>query len=198
MTTAVVTPVDYEILCEQGRLAAEEMDKGRFVVGDLACEVETRYGAHLIDDFAREINVGKSSVKAYRTVCRFYEPSTRVAFLANNPRITYTHMRHAMRLQSVDAAYAFLNEASANGYTTDESAHHIAERLGAATQSKIFDKVVPITTDGDNVTFACDAVLVEGVRYRFVVYEVSSDENATDGATSDFAHLDANSYATAQ
>lgn len=196
MTTAIAT--DYQEICERGRLAAESMDKGRWTIGDLACEIETVYGASLIDDFAREVNVGKASVKAYRTVCRFYTFDTRVAFLDANPRITYTHMRHAMRLQSVDTAYAFLNEASANGYTTDEAAHHISERLGAATQSKIFDKVVPITTDGDNVTFACDAVLVEGVRYRFVVYEVSSDENATQGATSDFAHLDANSYATAQ
>jgi hypothetical protein len=176
MTTATVT--DYQVLCEQGRTAAAVMDTGRWIIGDLACEIETVYGAHLIDDFAREVNVGKASVKAYRTVCRFYTPATRVAFLEVNPRITYTHMRHAMRLETVDAAYAFLNEASANGYTTDEAAHHIAELVGKATQSKVFDKVVSIKTDGDNVTFPCDAVLVEGVRYRFVVYEVSSDENA--------------------
>lgn len=173
MDTATVT--DYQELCEQGRIAAEEMDKGRWVIGDLACAVEKSYGASLIDDFAREVNVGKASVKAYRTVCRFYEKDMRVAFLEANPRITYTHMRHAMRLETVDAAYAFLNEASANGYTTDESAHHIAELVGKATQSKVFDKVVPITTDGDTVTFPCDAVLVEGVRYRFVVYEVVDD-----------------------
>jgi hypothetical protein len=145
MTTATVT--DYQVLCEQGRTAAAVMDTGRWIIGDLACEIETVYGAHLIDDFAREVNVGKASVKAYRTVCRFYTRDTRVAFLEANPRITYTHMRHAMRLQSVGAAYAFLNEASANGYTTDEAAHHIAELVGKHGDDDKESVVVPIDYD---------------------------------------------------
>ncbi len=133
MTTATVT--DYQELCERGRLAAENMDKGRWTIGDLACDVEKQYGASLIDDFAREVNVGKASVKAYRTVCRFYEPAMRVAFLEANPRITYTHMRHAMRLETEDAAYTFLDECASQGYTTDEAAYHLSKRLGSGVIS---------------------------------------------------------------
>lgn len=169
MTTATVT--DYQELCEQGRIAAEEMDKGRWVIGDLACAVEKSYGASLIDDFAREVNVGKASVKAYRTVCRFYEKDMRVAFLEANPRITYTHMRHAMRLETVDAAYAFLNEASANGYTTDEAAHHIAELVGKATQSKVFDGMVTVSFNDGSVSFDVDALLTSGAVYHITIKE---------------------------
>lgn len=128
MTTVALA--DYQEICERGRLAAESMDKGRFTIGDLACEIETVYGGHMIDDFAREVNIGKASVKAYRTVCRFYEPARRVDYLAENPNITYTHMRHAMRLETQNAAYAFLDECCSEGYTTDEAAYHLSKRLG--------------------------------------------------------------------
>lgn len=128
MTTATID--DYQTLCEKGRLAAGTMDTGRWIVGDLACLVVSRYKEHNLDDFAREINVQKASVYQYRQVCAFYEPSTRVEFLETNSRITYTHMRIAMALKSLDRAYDFLQEASANGYTTDEAAHHIGEIVG--------------------------------------------------------------------
>lgn len=168
---SVATTTDYQEICEIGRNAALSMDQGRFIIGDLACAVEKSYGASLIDDFAREVNVGKASVKAYRTVCRFYESDTRVAFLEANPRITYTHMRHAMRLETVDAAYAFLNEASANGYTTDEAAHHIAELVGKATQSKVFDGMVTVNFNDGSVSFDVDALLTSGAVYHITIKE---------------------------
>lgn len=149
--TVSIAIADYQEICEQGRIAAQHMDKGRWIIGDLACLVETSYAGHDIDDFAREVNIGKASAKAYRTVCRFYEPARRVDYLADNPRITYTHMRHAMRLETPDAAYTFLDECSSEGYTTDQAAYHLSKRLGNASISHYKGQGVALRLDADTL-----------------------------------------------
>jgi hypothetical protein len=177
---------DWQSLCDAGSTAREQADHWRWYLGDLACRVVTLFPPrkvnlsvnHTLAEFAKDINVPKKSLYQYRQVAAFYPLSTRVEF----ETLTYTHYRDAMRLGTLDDAMAWLAQCSEQGYTTDESGYKLGEILGATTgsdeTSPLFDKVVSIKTDGDNVTFPCDAVLVEGVRYRFVVYEVSSDENA--------------------
>jgi len=117
-TDGVVTR-SYEELCDEGREAASQGDRNRFKIGDLACEVETRYGEHTIIDFAKAIGTAVKSVTTYRTVCRLYIFSRREIFLTDNPMLTYTHLRDAMVLGDVEEAYKFLETASADGLSVE-------------------------------------------------------------------------------
>lgn len=112
----------FEEHCEAGRTAREEMDNYRWYLGDLASNVSTKYGAHLIEDFARETNIRKSTAYQYKQVSEFYpQLSTRVEYV----NLSYSHFRDAMRLGKLDKALAFLEECSANGYACDEASYHL-------------------------------------------------------------------------
>lgn len=170
-------------LCERGRQAREALDGWRWILGDLACEVERRFGMESMADFAREVNIAKKTAEQYRRVARFYPEDTRVSFLQDAPNVTYTHFRDAMRLGSVDAAYAFLEEVALNNWTTDEALLRLAERLGHAPVEREdaapmpraeFVGFVGYTRGG--LLVQSDTVprdLIDGAKYRVVLYEES-------------------------
>lgn len=149
-TGEVLKQVEWELLCEQGRIAASNMDEGRWLLGELALMVDKQYGDDAIGEFAKDINVPKKRIAQYRTVYKFWSPawekSKRLDFLGERPNLSYTHYLNALRLKDLDEALKWIDEASSNGWTTDEAAHHLAERLGKApiAPPKILETVIHI------------------------------------------------------
>lgn len=122
---------DFETLCEIGLKAAQLMETGRWTIAELAADVEKEYGGKRTDEFARRINVKKRRVYEYRQVWTYYiEKCAPPHYLAANPVLTYTHMLDAMRLGDATESLAFLDEASANGWTADEAELHLLALLG--------------------------------------------------------------------
>lgn len=160
---------DWEVITETGRAAAERLDEGRWIIGDLALLVETNYGADNIGRFGREINVGKRRINEYRQCAGFFEKCARRAFLEENPTITYSHMRCAMRLKSPERAYKLLNKAARHNWTVDQ-----VERF-MARYRRLLNPVIPEPPETDTTTprFECEAV----------VGEVGDDELTRDYVT---------------
>ncbi len=169
-TEAVIEPTtgertdasSWDILCEAGRAAQQNMDEARWIIGDLALLVKKQYREDRLRDFANEINVEKSRVKEYRTVCRFYEKAARASFLADRPNLTYSHLRDAMRFGSADRAYAFLEEVTTHTWTVDNARIELAKRLG---------KPVPSLRILDDA--ACRIVAPQGQRQ--IIFEFNED-----------------------
>lgn len=128
---------DWDVLCEAGRLAAQQIDEGRWIIGDSALLVEKHYGEDRIADYARECNLPKKRVQEYRTVCAHYEKSVRADYLRDHPNITYSHLRAAMRYEDDITAWEMLDKASLNTWTVDQFQHEIAEELGKPSRKNI-------------------------------------------------------------
>lgn len=130
----------WDVLCEQGRIAASNMDEGRWTLGELASCVEKTYREDRIGDFAKEVNVPKKRVAQYRAVYKFWSPawekSKRLDFLETRPNLSYTHYLTALRLKEFEAALTWIDTVSENGWTTDEAAYHLAERLGKPVKAE--------------------------------------------------------------
>jgi hypothetical protein len=127
----------YEMFCDNCRQSINEMDRLRWLVGDTALTIETLYGEHTMQDFSRDIGQNQSTVKGWKRVSRFYPESIRRNLLESNPNLTYTYYRDSLRLENFDAACEWLAEVSANGYTADEAAHKLTERLGHDTRKSV-------------------------------------------------------------
>jgi hypothetical protein len=137
-------PDDWEVLCNAGREAAKDLDKHRWLLGDIALLVETHYGENSIDEFAKEIGVSKKSVYRYRSVSGFWysnEISQRGEILEKYPNLTYSHFADAIRLKNFEEALAWVETVSNNSWTVDEAAYKLSQRLGKAlaTTEKIVD-----------------------------------------------------------
>lgn len=128
----------WEELTSEAREARADMDSARWIIGDIANEAVTLFARtpnNEIDKAAEKVTLtefAKEIGEKYKTVCQrrqiaaFYPRSTRGEY----ENLTYTHYRDAMRFKTLAVALAFLDEASANGYTTDEAAYHVNKRLG--------------------------------------------------------------------
>lgn len=130
MYSNTVELLSYEACCDNCREAVLEMDSRRWLIGDTASVIKTRYSEHTIEDFAREIGINKSTAYQYCKVAEFYEPSLRRRLLEDMPNITYTYLRDAMRLEDVDLAVEWLERCSTEGWSVDQAAHQLAEKLG--------------------------------------------------------------------
>lgn len=128
---------DWEALCSVGRLAAEQIDEGRWIVGDTALLVEKHYGEDRLADYARECNLPKKRVAEYRTVCRRFQKSARAAFWETCPTLTYSHFRAAMRYEDEAEATEMLFKAADEAWTVDQFQHEIAKDLGEPSRKSI-------------------------------------------------------------
>lgn len=142
---AMQTPVDsWEAVCDKGREAADGMDAGRWILGELASSVQTHWGDTRLDDFAIAVAVEKKRIYEYRGVYRFYEFSATAEFRADNPMLRYSHYRDAMRLGDEHKAMAFLNMCSLAGLTVEQARLKLVELLGKPTPpKKLADLTVP-------------------------------------------------------
>ena len=120
----------YESCCDYARAQGEELDARRWIIGDVANTVMERWQERTVSDFARDIGQRKSTVYQWAKVSLFYENSLRCRLLDNYSNLTYSHLRDALRLNDVDAAVAWLEEVSDNGWTVDEASYHLTDKLG--------------------------------------------------------------------
>lgn len=178
---------DWESICETGRLAAANMDEGRWLIGDLSLLVQTEYGEDRIGQFAVQINVDKARVQEYRTVCQFWQKSVRAEILHECPLISYTHMRMAMKLEDLSVATEFVEQCNANGWTVEQARLELNNRLGKPSPP---GKVMDMEMDLTMVDFETGLVyfhspmtppqeLKVGTTYRLVLYEVPEEDNAS-------------------
>jgi hypothetical protein len=155
-------PSDWELLCEAGRLAAEQIDYGRWIIGDLALRVHDQAA------FARECNIPKRRAREYADVCAFFPAAEREAYLRDNPGITYTHFRTARKLRDIERAYRFLEHCAKRGRTTDQAERLMARLAGrkARPAPLLKDVLVEVVARRGADTFefrvrdraACDAL----------------------------------------
>jgi len=146
MEMEIEAPVhSYEELCDMGRAAAGSLDLGRFLIGDITLTIQTNYGENTLSEFAKAINVPVTRVREYRTVSKFWNIQQRQKILTDNPTLTYSHLRSAMRLKDLDRAISFLDECGMNAYTVEQANVVLVERLGKKKPARmLFDYEVII------------------------------------------------------
>ena len=133
---------EWESIVSAGIEAQNQMDGGRWSIGDLALLVQTEYGQGSVEQFAKDIKVELPSVRGYRTVSQFWsrENSTRVEILATLPNLSWSHFRAAMQLKSVEEATAFLHHAAANDWSVEGCRLELKRRMGKPEPpSKLLD-----------------------------------------------------------
>lgn len=171
----------WDALTEAGKLAQRNMDVGRWIIGDLAVMVKTRYREDRLGSFAKEIQVDVARVREYRRVCAFWEMSHRQHFF-DDERITYSHFREAMRLKDIEHARAFLDACAENEWTVEAARVALNEHLGKpspATNVAEFEAVAQRWDGGVFFEIAADvymrinttALFEVGREYHFRVRE---------------------------
>lgn len=122
--------IQWEALCSYGLQISSSLDKNRWILGDLACIVGTKYGEDFIGHYAKEIGQHKKTLEGYRRVARFYPDRLRVELFEDCPNLFYSHYKNAMRAGNTDDARRYLVECSANNWTVDEASRYLSDRLG--------------------------------------------------------------------
>jgi hypothetical protein len=100
---------------------SESDSRSAFMVGDLACLVEKRYGENRIAEFAKTIKKDVSAVRDRRTTCAVFPKAERAEFLEANPNLFYSHFRKVapvVRKLGIEAAYDLLEQASEQDWTS--------------------------------------------------------------------------------
>lgn len=113
--------LEWEELCDTGRLAAGDIDRGKWTLGNIAVQVVTRYDRVKLNNFAIAVNRSKGSIRQYREVCEFYDFDTQVSLFEDYPLITWTHCREAMKLGSLKNALTFLQKANDLAWTVEQT-----------------------------------------------------------------------------
>ena len=126
----------YEMICDHSRALVGEIDSRRWLVGDDACEVETRYGEHTMQAFARDIGMNKSTVAGWKRVAAFYPNSIRRNLLDAFPNLTYTYFKDALRWNDLDYAVHWLERCSAEGWSADQAAHQLTNEIEGGDDKK--------------------------------------------------------------
>jgi hypothetical protein len=139
------TKISWDELTERGRIASANLDKGRWEIGDLACEVAKVYGTDQMEAFAREIGQKKETVKGYKRVARAFPKTVRVQLFDEYPNLFYSHYRTAVRLESPSDQIHFLEQASSNNWTTDEADREMGLLLGKPDPKESDDDTDTIT-----------------------------------------------------
>ena len=148
-----VQNVTYEECCDICRELVIDIDNRRWIVGDYALHIDTHYGQHTMEDFARDIGMNRSTVSNWKRVSEFYPNPFRAEQIERNPNLTYTYFRDALRLGDDKQIIAdWLEEVSYNGWSADEASHKLTERLGHQTRDSYECEVVDTfwRTDGGN------------------------------------------------
>jgi hypothetical protein len=109
---------------ERGRRLREVLDGAQWALGDIALDVISDYGASAVDEWAKDVGIGRSTAYEYKGLCVFYEKSARADYL-DMPTLTYSHFRVAKRLNSVTLAYELLDLAALNAWSVDQTEFHM-------------------------------------------------------------------------
>lgn len=127
---------DWEGLISQGLEARENKDTMQWVLGDLALEVDTQYGADTIGDFAVAIGVNKNTLIRYRTVARAFPPEDR-----QFPKLSHRHYQMvAARADRME----LLNDADLNSWSVEGLGEEL-KRLRGEVDKTIARKNLSLT-----------------------------------------------------
>jgi len=169
-TGEIVSP-SFEDLCDKGRVAADALDTGRWLLGEIAHDVQKQWGDPFLETFSIQVAVEKKRIYEYRNVYRFYANSAVAEFRSDNPMLRYSHYRDAMRLKTLEDAMVFLNECSALGWTVEQARIKLIERLGKPTPpQKLFDGNLAV----GQITANLMRTLAGNKVVRVVIFEVSA------------------------
>ena len=183
-------------LAQRATDARENMDSGRWTLGDIALEVKKDYGANSFGKFADEIDIHEKTLRDYRAVSAFYEKSARADIPAE---LSWSHARTAMRhgkhasddpANQVQAALAFLEVCADNQWKATRAEVEAKNLRGEkVTPGKLFDAECGVEvefTNHNEVTFHAPDVdfydlLHEydrrGVTVRVVIYPLDKSES---------------------
>lgn len=118
---------EWETCVSAGIALAQNLDAGRWGLGDLCLTVERRYGQDSVGKFSTEIGMAKAqTLRDYARVARRFEPAIRNAFV-DSP-LTFSHFRTAIR--AGDDAELFLARAADEGWNVAEMHRQIAAAIG--------------------------------------------------------------------
>lgn len=141
-----------------GLLLSKKRDGVQYVLGDLACLVETRYGQDVLGKFASDIGESRRRLEDCRTVCRFFKKSTRVEIFEALPQLSFSHLRlAAQRFTTYEQAEAFLHECAHEGWTVEKASIMLKRRMGKVVppeKIEITARITHIDRDG-TIHIAC-------------------------------------------
>lgn len=114
---------DWEELVSSGLHARESKDKSQWVIGDLAMEVEVSYGDDSLDKYAKDVGIGKETLKRYRTVSRAFPPTDRLYMLSHRHHMVVTALDPIERM-------SLLNDALENNWSVEALIIEMKTRQG--------------------------------------------------------------------
>ncbi len=120
---------DWEGLISAGLEARENKDTMQWVLGDLALQIDTKYGADTIGDFAVAIGVNKNTLIRYRTVSRAFTPEMR-----QFPKLSHRHYQMVAARQD---RMELLNDADLNSWSVEGLGEELKRLRGEV------DKAIP-------------------------------------------------------
>jgi hypothetical protein len=165
MTQPVVDVLDliddsWETLVAAGLDAVQVKDGRSWELGDLAGRVAKRYGEDSLGQYATDIRYNTSTLRDFRRVAAFYPPDTRTMF----PLLRWSHYRVAMRVQDLESALDWLEQAADHDWPVDA----LRDALSAA----VGEPLKPLKVEGQG-----RVVRIEG---RTLVLEVVGDWSAVE------------------
>ena len=131
----------WQATIDLGIAARQDMDRGRFAIGDSALLVSKKYGENRIGAFAAEIGVNEERVEEYRGVCKFFprkHPKRSRQDLLDLPMISYSHLRLAKTLKDFDLAVDFIDECAVRRLKYEAAAVLLKERKAGNPNPKLF------------------------------------------------------------
>lgn len=165
----------YDLVVNAGIAARENLDNGRYIIGDLAVHLRKQYGEDTVGRFAEAINCRTASVREYRRICAFWSRPVRRELFEEMPSISYSILRDSIRFKDTGKALDFLRKCADNDWKC-ERAHIEANKLlgdtGTPEMYKVLDTVMP-----GHELFALRLGIAGGMdsKFRLVVYLLGED-----------------------
>jgi len=171
--TQAVT-VEYEELCERGRIYQQDLDNGRYAIGELALQVTNTYGKSQLSHFATMINISKSSCYDYRMVSAWLRDNPQCGKFRDEPTLTWSHLKMAARIKDVKEAEKFLNQCADDALTIEQAG---LLRAGSGGSKKLLEFTAALVMDGSSLVFEVpfSDTLNTGNTYRIVVFNSQED-----------------------
>jgi hypothetical protein len=155
--------MSYEELCERGRIAREQKDHAQWSLGIIASEVDVQYGRDAVGEWAKDIQISRSSAYEYRAMRQFYGDTAPIPDL----QLAYSHYRTAKRLGSLQLALSYLEKVRENNWTVETAELHLVEVPGVTPES-----ITPLTLR--KIVAKCVSATVHS-RTALLTFEVLAD-----------------------
>ena len=106
-----------------GMQLREAKDNSQWQLGDLAANVEKKYGTNALEKFANEIGINKKSLQQYRRVALAFPKDKRISFLSH---------RHHLILAARKDRFDWLEKAADNSWSVSQLQFEIKKSEGKA------------------------------------------------------------------